>query len=310
MAQTARVGVVIRTKDRPWFLARALGDVAAQLFADWRVTVINDGGDAHEVDAIVARLPESVRSRVGVEHNATSRGRSAAANQGVKALSTEFVVLHDDDDLWDPRFLLETTQWLDANENDIGVVVRTEIVFETASPDGFVEAGRETFWADLHAVTFTDLLEVNRWVPIAYLYRRELHERVGYYDETIHAAEDWEFGLRTLAAHTVGFIDSPALAFWMQRPDVEGDLGNSMFVLAQEHERYDARIRDRALREYVTLNGAGLVLYISELIGSEGRKLREDLRTAVREEIARELDARPTLVERAWRRFARPRRRP
>ncbi len=37
------VDIVMRTKDRPVFLARALDDVLAQTFTDWRLTIVNDG---------------------------------------------------------------------------------------------------------------------------------------------------------------------------------------------------------------------------------------------------------------------------
>jgi glycosyltransferase involved in cell wall biosynthesis len=37
--------VIIRTKNRPLFLARALDDVLAQEFSDWHLYVVQDGGD-------------------------------------------------------------------------------------------------------------------------------------------------------------------------------------------------------------------------------------------------------------------------
>lgn len=306
MSGSARVGIVVRTKNRPWFLRRALADIIAQDYRDWRVCVVNDGGESTDVDAAVAALPEAFSPRVKVVHHATPAGRSAAANRGIQSVDTEFVVLHDDDDLWDPRFLSRTVDWLTGHPEDVGVVARTEIVFEHATADGaFVEVGREIFWADLEEIRFADLLEVNRWVPIAYLYRRELHERIGYYDEQIHAAEDWDFGLRTLVRHSVGFLAHEPLAFWMQRRDIDGELGNSMFTLTKEHDRFDRRIRDVALREYAAAHGSGLALYIAGLVKEESGVLLERIRSVVREEIAKEFDAHPSDLDRLRRRLSR-----
>ena len=39
------VAVLVRTKDRPRFLRRALANIAEQTFTDYTVCVINDGGD-------------------------------------------------------------------------------------------------------------------------------------------------------------------------------------------------------------------------------------------------------------------------
>ena len=288
----------MRTKNRPWFLRRSLHDIAAQEFTDWRIHIVNDGGDAATVDAVVAELPPQVTERVSVSHNPVPAGRSAAANQAVRGLETEFVVLHDDDDLWQPAFLARTVGHLDAHPDDIGVMVRTEIVYEKEVADGFEETGRTPFWAELREITYSDLLQVNRAVPISYLYRHALHDEVGYYREDLHAVEDWEFNLRTTLRHHIGFIDGEPLAFWMQRAGVGGEQGNSMFALSEEHDRYERLVRDEALRAYVLENGPGLPLYLSKYI---------------QDEVARQLDDRRSLGERMtrtlrdWRRARRTR---
>lgn len=266
----------MRTKNRPWFLRRTLRDIASQDCTDWVVHIVNDGGDPAPVDAVVAEMPGQVSGRVSISHNPQPTGRSAAANQGVRSLPTEFIVLHDDDDLWDPSFLSTTAGHLDDHPDDIGVMVRTEIVYEKQVADDFVETGRAPFWPDLREITYSDLLRINRAVPISYLYRRVLHDEIGFYREDLHAVEDWEFNLRTALRHHIGFIDGKPLAFWMQRAGVSGELGNSMFALSEEHDHYDRLVRDEALREWVTRNGAGLPLYLAKYIQDEvSRQLDE-----------------------------------
>ncbi|WP_439903044.1 glycosyltransferase family 2 protein [Microbacterium azadirachtae] len=266
---SARVGIVVRTKDRPMFLERALADIRRQTMHAWRAVVVNDGGDAAAVDRVVQGLPEPDRARIAVIHRTEGLGRSAAANAGVLALQTEFVVLHDDDDLWDPTFLEASVAWLDREPADAGVVSRTEIVYERVEGDRVVETGREPFWGEMTRITYADMLQVNRFVPIAYVYRRQLHDEVGLYREDVHAAEDWEFNLRVLRLHTIGYASDRVRAYWMQRRGQEGVLGNSMFVLADEHDRYDRMIRDEALRSYVAANGDGLPLYLARFVQDE-----------------------------------------
>lgn len=280
---SARVGIVVRTKDRPKLLVRALDDISGQSFPGWHAVIVNDGGDAAAVDALVRAQKEHVRRRVSVIHHSESLGRSAAANAGVRALSSEFVVLHDDDDCWAADFLEQSVAWLDATPTDIGVVSRTDIVYERFDGEAFTEVGRAPFWADMRQISYSDLLQVNRFVPIAYVYRRVIHDEVGFYREDIHAAEDWEFNLRVSRRYSIGFIDGPARAFWMQRRDAVGPLGNSMFVLAAEHDYYDRLIRDEALRAYATAHGDGLALYLARF---------------VRDEIERQLDVRQSTASR------------
>lgn len=295
----ARVGIVVRTKNRAPFLQRALADIARQEYRAWRVCVVNDGGDRADVARVIESFPEDLRSSIDVAHNDHSRGRSAAANQGIAALTTEYLVVHDDDDLWDETFLTATVSWLDSHPDDAAVVARTEIVYEERDASGaFVEVRRTPFWADVDEIRFTDLLEINRAVPIACLYRRGLHEAVGLYREDLHAAEDWDFYLRATVRHHFGFLEGRPLAFWMHRVGVGGDLGNSMYAFSDQHRRYDEVVRDDALRRFVDEYGPGLPLF---LVGF----LRGEITRTVREELARQLDEHPSDLQRIARRLRR-----
>jgi glycosyltransferase involved in cell wall biosynthesis len=305
-AMSSRVGVILRTRNRPEFLARALADIAAQSFTDRSVIVVNDGGDTSVVDDIVdaSGLGDSVR----VIHIAPGEGgRCVAANAGVRAADTEFVVLHDDDDFWDAAFLAETVAWLDANPDDGGVAAATEIVYQERRDGAWVEVGRAPFWAGTTRISLGELLGINRAVPIAVLYRRALHAEVGWYDESLDAVEDWEFYLRAVPQHPFGFLGGKPLAFWTQRPDARGHDANSMFGLSEQHERDDAVVRDRALAEWIRREGAGLPLQIGGLeqrLAARADRLEEEIR-ALKGELRRELDAHQPV----WRRLRALRRR-
>jgi glycosyltransferase involved in cell wall biosynthesis len=296
------VSIVVRTKDRPGFLTRALADITAQTFDDWEIIVVNDGGDGDEVRARVDAHPSA--ERVQVIDTEAPGGRCAAANAGVRASRGEYLVLHDDDDLWHPEFLARTTAALGAHSMDAGVMVATEILYERPEGSGWVETQRTPYWHGMSAVSFTSLLEVNRAVPISFLYRRSLHDVLGPYDEALEAVEDWDFYLRVTARHPIAFLGGTPLAYWTQRPTVTGADGNSMFELASEHERDDRAVRDRALREWVAENGPGLPLYIA----SVEKRLRAELAAAIEQVPERVADA-VYARHPVWRRLARLRRR-
>lgn len=285
---TPRVGVVIRTKNRPFFLERALRDVLAQSFSDWHVVVSNDGGDPDEVRRVVDGLSDELAGRVTLSDVVAPGGRCAAANQGIRAVQTPYLVLHDDDDLWHPEFLATTVEWLDTHPDDGGVMVPIEQRFEKLKRGSYVQTGRARLWPELTQITFLDLLQVNRAVPISFLYRRSLHDELGYYDETLEAVEDWDFYLRITVDHHIGFIVGEPLAYWVLRPSARGEAGNSMYALGDIHERYDAIVRDRALRAFVREYGPGLPLMIAGLMESTFARQtrlirgRQPVRTALR----------------------------
>lgn len=264
---SALVSIVVRTKDRPDFLSRALGSITAQTHESWEAIVVNDGGDPSEVAAVVAavRRPEH-RERISVISHAESRGRWVSANAGVLAASGEFLVLHDDDDSWHPDFLKRAVAYLDRNPSRQGVVSRIEIIWERAESGRFVEEGREQFQAQLSAPLLSDMLLFNRFVPIGFLYRRSLHAELGLYDEKLPVVGDWDFNLKVLARGPLEYLGEEPLAYWHQRRGASGDAANSVAGARNDHTAYDALIREAALRDWVAENGAGLVLYLTKFI--------------------------------------------
>ncbi|WP_106815971.1 glycosyltransferase family 2 protein [Microbacterium timonense] len=304
-----RVSVVVRTKNRPALLGRALEDIASQSFGEAEVMVVNDGGVRGEVDAVVRS--SSIADRVSVIDTVAPGGRCAAANLGVRSTSAEYIVLHDDDDLWHPDFLAKTVALLDASPQDAGVMVATEILEEELRDGEWVETARMPYWAGLTHVDFTSLLEINRAVPISFVYRRAVHDELGGYDESLETVEDWEFYLRLTARHPVAFLGGVPLAYWMHRPAAEGADGNSMFELQGAHARDDLAVRDRELTRWVRENGPGLPLYIALVeknLRAEMERQHQELLAALSrrdEDLAREIYARHPV----WRRLRRLRRR-
>lgn len=300
----AQVAVVVRTKDRPALLARALRSIAGQRHDDWEVVVVNDGGDPERLGRVIAGAGERVRSRTRVVDHEHSLGRWRSANAGVAASSAEYLVLHDDDDSWDPGFLDAAAAHLEAHPLAPGVVSRIEIVWEEERDGDYVELGREPFQAQLTAPLLGDALLFNRFVPIAFLYRRAVHDELGLYDEALPVVGDWEFALRVLSRWPLAYLPGPPLARWHQRRAAAGAEGNSVIADGDAHARTDALVRDAALREYVAEHGLGLPLYLTAFID---RRLVE-VEASLREEI-RSGEAVVGAARRAWRRaFGPPRR--
>ncbi|WP_162621801.1 glycosyltransferase family 2 protein [Microbacterium suaedae] len=282
MTLEPRVAIVVRTKDRPRFLDRALRSITAQTFADWECVIVNDGGDPAAVDDVVAQVPEEHRVKVRSLHRQESHGRWASANAGVLTTTAPYLVLHDDDDSWHPEFLERAVRYLAAerNANRGGVVSKIEIVWERSDGDGaYVELGREIFQQQLTMPTLGDELLFNRFVPIGFVYRRTLHDELGLYDETLPVVGDWNFALDVLTRGPLEYLDdSTPYAYWHQRPGQSGTDGNSVISSDRQHRHVDAQIRDEALRSYIRENGPGLALYLTKYLDQRLAEMEDRLR--------------------------------
>ncbi|MDQ0620072.1 glycosyltransferase family 2 protein [Arthrobacter globiformis] len=57
---SARVAIVMRTRNRSLLLDRAIRDVLAQSFTDWLLVLVNDGGRTSEVDPVVEKYSDEL----------------------------------------------------------------------------------------------------------------------------------------------------------------------------------------------------------------------------------------------------------
>ncbi|GAA1956157.1 glycosyltransferase family 2 protein [Microbacterium aquimaris] len=257
-----RVSIITRTKDRPLLLARALSSICSQTFTDFEVIIVNDGGDPDVVSSCVQALAEPQRARIRRIDHERPHGRWPAANAGVHAARGEFLVLHDDDDSWDPRFLETCVQYLEENPERAGVVARTVIVREHLVNGEYEAFATEPFVPESVAPLLMDQMRFNHFVPIAFLYRSSLHDELGPYDERHPVVADWQFNTQVLLQGPLEYVSPRPLAFWHQRPSVAGVDGNSVIADGNSHALSDALLRDEAFRSTVTSDGTGLVLYM------------------------------------------------
>lgn len=249
-----KVSVITRTKDRLIMLRRAAESVCAQEFKDFEWIVVNDGGDPAPVDALLSEYQPKISS-FKVVHHPVNKGMEAASNAGIAASIGEFLVIHDDDDTWEPRFLAETLAFLEAptGKRYGGVITQTTKVDEVMLPDRVVIKKRR-FWNPMlgyypqGAVHISDLSVINQFPPIAFLYRRTVLEKVGGYDESLPVLGDWDFNLRFIMDSDIAVLPLP-LANYHHRRAATGSYGNSVHAGSASHLGFEAFVRNRAIRQ-------------------------------------------------------------
>ena len=264
------VAILVRTKDRPRFLSRTLENIAQQTFTDYTVCVINDGGDEQATRAVIEASPLG-SGRVQLL-TTSGDNMEAASNAGLAATTSEYVAIHDDDDLWAPEFLERTVAAL---EESGALMCTTRVVerYERENADGEFEVYEERIFHDgLPGMGLQFLFRTNRAVPIGILYRRSLHELVGFYDESLPVVGDWEFNMRAASVADILLVDEP-LAYWSLRPDAEGAEANSVKRQA-DHARFDSMVRARAIREDLQAGARpGAYLYQAHLAADLERRV-------------------------------------
>jgi glycosyltransferase involved in cell wall biosynthesis len=245
------VSVITRTKNRPLLLRRALDSLGNQRFSDWEHLIVNDGGDPAPVDRLAAGEP-----RRRAIHNPRSHGMEAASNVALRQARGRYVVIHDDDDSWDPAFLEATVALLDEAAPSVGgVITRTVRVRERIEGDQVIRIDETPINEWLEQVTLRRVAVDNPLQTIAFLYRRSILDEIGYYREDLPVVGDWEFNLRFCRRYEIAVIRRP-LARYHLREDVNGVNSNSVFSGVLAH--WEARLRNELLRQDLAAGQPGL----------------------------------------------------
>lgn len=270
-------------------LDRAIRSVMQQSMGDLEMVIVNDGGDPGPIEAVVEARRHEVQGRVTLVHHETARGMEAATNAGLRATDSRYVAVHDDDDTWHPRFLELA---VDASERTgaMGVVTATEAVYENTdygdirlfdwfrfdpmadvAPPDTGDATRPL----LPPTSLFRLLSGNQFPPCSFVYRREVLDEVGYYDERLPVLGDWDFNIRFLLSHDIHFLDEP-LAYYHHRKGHSGEFANSVSSDGNVHDRVREELLNRYLRQDLQRGVVGIGV-LANLLHDLRRQRADDL---------------------------------
>jgi len=248
------IDIILRTRDRPLLLRRALKDIISQRYQDWHIQLVNDGGDRATLEHTLAEFADGLAGRVTVQHNSISVDRPAAINQGLDAAKTGLFVVHDDDDTWDPQFLSATVGLLaePANAALIGAVTPYFRVNERIEGDQIVQ---ESCYPVRLSDDFADLtrqLVLNRLVPIGVVFRTSLLNQIGRFNPDMLLGEDWEFSIRALLVGDVGVVPRPLAYHHVRAANTTGVYQNSINTdNGLCYKRYSMMARNSLIRRAV-----------------------------------------------------------
>jgi glycosyltransferase involved in cell wall biosynthesis len=183
------VSVVITAYNRSAFLRDTLDSIQNQTYSNIEILVVDDGSNKEE--AVKNKLLCEKFDKCIYYYKANS-GQPASRNYGIKRAKGKFVAFCDDDDLWVLDKLEKQVAVLN-NIPDYGLVTGSiENINENGSKTGVVKSHK----GHSHGYVFSDFLIKNRTASIIPLVRKEVFNKVGYFNTDFTIGEDWEFWRR------------------------------------------------------------------------------------------------------------------
>lgn len=267
------IAVIIRTKDRPLLLSRALYSVNQQTYDRWEIVVVNNGGDISNLQKTINDFKMNTDcSPIKIINLHSAEFMEVATNNGIRSTECEYIAILDDDDTWHPFFLENCMEILEENDSVDGVVTQSTIVYEKIKDGCIEEERRINFNPNLTRVKKFSILRRNLYTTNSFVYKKENIKLIGSYREDLPVLGDWEFNVRFVLNRRIEVIAQP-LSYYHKRIDI--DLNSSTYANTNhiDHLRYDNIIRkeyyQKFQREGKLLEAIAILLfgYLNRYIG-------------------------------------------
>ena len=206
-----------------------------QTVAPYEVIIVDDGSKDNSFEVVRSFINSLTPSFVIRGVHKENGGVSSARNRGIREAKGEYVALLDGDDLWEPIFIEEQIKLIRDFPAAAMWGVNTAFIkncrikkWEQGMGEGF-RGYVENYFGTSHNDLFCSSSVV---------IRKEVFERVGYFDERISASEDLDMWYRIILKYPVVFYDK-VLVYYNQ--DAENRVAydtNTRFPLRKDIKYY------------------------------------------------------------------------
>jgi glycosyltransferase involved in cell wall biosynthesis len=230
--EQVKISVLIPTYNRSNYIAECLESILSQTIKPFEVIVIDDGSSDD-----TATVLQAYRDRI-IYLRKENGGKPSALNFGLSIVRGDYIWLFDDDDVALPQAIEMRLECLQQ---------RPEVDFVFAGhyygsndENGKIKRGRcYRFPMSLHKGVMPEILKGCSFTLSSVLARRSVYDKVGPFDETLFASEDYDMLIR-MASMFVGVgINNPC---YIVR-EHDGSRGAQQI-------RYSEKDRAKVLRKY------------------------------------------------------------
>lgn len=188
MSEMSTVSIIIPAYNQGTFLGEAIRSALRQTYQAIEVIVVNDGSTDRTEDVIKSFHDRRIRYLYQ-----DNQGLPAARNTGIRSATGAYITFLDADDLFLPeKFELEVAEIESCPS--VGFVFGQAILMD--------HSGHRLGLLSQAAI-LDDPMKMLLGNPIhvgSILVRREWLDKVGYFDESLKACEDWDMWLRLVQA--------------------------------------------------------------------------------------------------------------
>jgi glycosyltransferase involved in cell wall biosynthesis len=227
--------VIIPTHNRAHLLTRAVQSVLAQTLTHFELIIVDDAS-TDNTSRVVASIGDE---RIRYLRHETGRGGGAARNTGIHSATGEYIAFLDDDDEWLPDKLKKQADVFHRDiGDDLGVVVCGSKVQKGNAVREQIPRPRGWVYEDLLAFRF-------HTTTSTLLVRKSCLDRIGAFDETFLAFQEWDLLLRLSQEYRFDHVDE-ALHIYHEHDGIRvSHTSNEIRAMQRILDKYDHELQMR-----------------------------------------------------------------
>ena len=189
-----KISVVIPTLNRINTLQRALDSVINQTYKPAEIIVVDNGSSDGTLKFLREQYPKIktlTENKIGV---------SSARNKGIKKSINQWIALLDSDDAWHPRKLEIQTNMLDSALKEYNLIHTDEVWFRNNKHINQMKKHKKQ-----GGYIFERCLSLCCISPSSVLFKKNILDKVGLFDESLPVCEDYDMWLKICSSEEVLF---------------------------------------------------------------------------------------------------------
>ena len=189
-----KISVVIPTLNRINTLQRALDSVINQTYKPAEIIVVDNGSSDGTLKFLREQYPKITiltENKIGV---------SSARNKGIKKSINQWIALLDSDDAWHPRKLEIQTTMLDSALKEYNLIHTDEVWFRNNKHINQMKKHKKQ-----GGYIFERCLSLCCISPSSVLFKKNILDKVGLFDESLPVCEDYDMWLKICSSEEVLF---------------------------------------------------------------------------------------------------------
>lgn len=179
--------VIVTAYNSEKWIEKSINSLIEQSYVDWECIIVENGSKDNTKDIIL-----NIKDKRFKIYNLEIANKSSALNFGIIKSNFDWISILDSDDLWTKNKLELQSKYISLN-NDVDILgtqlkyidefdkeVKNQLVLPTT---------HETIIQKFH-------LNENSIANSSVVYKKKIHELVGYYDTELNGVEDYDFWRR------------------------------------------------------------------------------------------------------------------